>query len=101
MEIEKGGTGPALGLFGGAKYGSQVVPLAEVERVLLFTDGIFEVENTEQEAFGEERLVEEVERLEGVPLEELLDGVLARVRTFAGSGTFNDDVCLLGMEVAG
>jgi len=99
MEIGKGGPGPALGLFGGAKYGSQVVPLAEVERVLLFTDGIFEVENTEQEAFGEQRLVEVVDGLADKGIEELLDGVLERVRAFAGSGKFDDDVCLVGMEV--
>jgi serine phosphatase RsbU (regulator of sigma subunit) len=76
-----------------------VVPLAEVERVLLFTDGIFEVENTEQEAFGEQRLVEVVDGLADKGIEELLDGVLERVRAFAGSGKFDDDVCLVGMEV--
>ena len=42
-----------------------------------------------------------MEELGEIGMEEMLDGVLERVRSFAGGGTFDDDVCLLGMEVVG
>ena len=33
-------------------------------------------------------------------LAEIMDGLIADIRAFAGSNVFSDDVCLLGMEVA-
>ncbi len=93
------GAGAALGLFQQSEYETRSMKLDGVKQLLLFTDGIFEVENREGEAFLQNRLVQVVseERCEGV--EELLDRVLSRVLSFAQSSRFDDDVCLLGMEL--
>ena len=91
-------TGSALGLFQDAPYQSHRMSLDGVEQLLLFTDGIFEVENREGEAFLQNRLVKVVGEAEG-GIDELLDSVLNRVLAFAHSEQFDDDVCLLGMEV--
>lgn len=95
------GTGAALGLFPESVYETRSMSLEGIKQLLLFTDGIIEVENREGEAFLQNRLVQVVseEQCEGV--EALLDRVLARVLSFAQSQRFDDDVCLLGMEVAG
>ncbi len=94
------GSGAALGLFQNSAYETRSMNLEGVKQLLLFTDGIFEVENREGEAFLQNRLVQVVseERCEGV--EELLDRVLTRVLSFAQSSRFDDDVCLLGMELS-
>lgn len=94
------GSGAALGLFQNSAYETRSMKLEGVRQLLLFTDGIFEVENREGEAFLQNRLVQVVseERCEGV--EELLDRVLTRVLSFAQSSRFDDDVCLLGMELS-
>jgi serine phosphatase RsbU (regulator of sigma subunit) len=93
------GTGPALGLFREGEFETRHLRLDGIRHLLLFTDGIYEVENRRGEAFLQNRLVQVVseERSEGI--EELLDRVLARVLTFAQSSQFDDDVCLLGMEL--
>ena len=95
------GSGPALGLFPEALYETRSIKMQGVRQLLLFTDGIIEVENREGEAFLSNRLVQVVseEKCEGV--EALLDRVLARVLSFTESQRFDDDVCLLALEIGG
>lgn len=99
LQLGGRGAGPALGLFGGGVYETQSLRLLDVQRLFLFTDGIFEVENAEGEAFLQNRLAEVVGIAEGRAIEEVLDDILRRVLAFAGSRQFNDDVCLLGMQI--
>ena len=91
--------GPGLGLLAKAHYPSGIVSLAEVNRVLLFTDGILEAENDEGEPFLERRLMETAEGCRGESLEGMLDFVLSRVLQYSDGHHFDDDVCLLGMEL--
>lgn len=92
--------GPGLGLVAKADYPAGVQPLAEVERLLLFTDGILEAENGAGEAFLVQRLIETAAGCRGEGLEGTLDLVLNRVLGFTGGHRFEDDVCLLGVELA-
>lgn len=91
--------GPGLGLLAKAHYPSGKVSLAEVNRLLLFTDGILEAENDEGEPFLEKRLMETAEGCRGESLEGMLDFVLSRVLQYSDGHHFDDDVCLLGMEL--
>jgi sigma-B regulation protein RsbU (phosphoserine phosphatase) len=91
--------GPGLGLIEKAEYPSGTVSLAEVNRILLFTDGILEAENDEGEPFLEKRLMETAADCRGESLEGMLDVVLARVLQYSDGHHFDDDVCLLGMEL--
>lgn len=90
--------GPGLGIIPTASFPTSVKPLDAIERLLLFTDGLLEAENGEGEPFFEERLMASVARCSGVPLQEMLDGVLNDVLSYSRNHTFDDDVCLLGME---
>jgi len=91
--------GPALGVVPEAHYPTGRRVLAPHDLVLLFTDGIFEVEGTDEEQFGQERLVEAVHRRVGLPAEQLFDELFEEVHAFSATDEFEDDVCLLGMEV--
>jgi len=92
--------GAALGLFEKSEFITSQRPLAAGDKILLFTDGLFEVPNAEDEDYGQERLLAAARSRMNLPLPELLDGLIADVRAFAGGDDFCDDVCLLGMEVA-
>jgi len=92
--------GPGLGLVPKADYPAGEVALAEVGRLLLFTDGILEAENELGESFQERRLMDIATACRTAPLEEMLDVVLSRVLKFTGDHRFDDDVCLLGVELA-
>jgi sigma-B regulation protein RsbU (phosphoserine phosphatase) len=67
--------------------------------MVLFTDGVLEAENREGEPFFENRLLEIIAAHSCGPLDELLDEILRSVLSFSESRHFDDDVCLLGIEV--
>src|SRR5262249_17469536 len=90
--------GPALGLFEKAVYPTCQCPLEQNDLILLFTDGLFEVNNSRQEEFGQERLLEAVRTHRRLQTEQLLDALLEEVQHFANSTEFEDDVCLVAME---
>jgi sigma-B regulation protein RsbU (phosphoserine phosphatase) len=91
--------GPALGLFGKAIYPTCQCPLAVNDLVVLFTDGIYEVDSPEHEEYGQERLLASVRRHMWLPTERLLQVMHEEVQCFSGTREFEDDVCLVGMEV--
>lgn len=95
-----GHAGAALGLFEKGDFITSERLLTAGDRILLFTDGLFEVTGPNDEDYGQEHLLAAVRQRLNLPLPELLDGLIADVRGFAGGNEFEDDVCLLGMEVA-
>ena len=97
LPFEEKGSGPGLGLFEQAQFPPAEIPLQGVRSLLLFTDGIYEVENSEGEAFLPKRLVKTVDETSSTDLEKELDQILKEVKSFAEGGEFDDDVCLLGM----
>jgi phosphoserine phosphatase RsbU/P len=76
-----------------------VLPLSGIRRIILFTDGVLEAENQQGEPFFENRLMEIITRNSTNSLEHLLDGILSSVLAFSETQHFDDDVCLLGIEV--
>ncbi len=94
------GKGAALGLFPEAEYETRTFELSQIKQLMLFTDGIIEVENREGEAFLQNRLVQAVSEGECIGVDALLDRVLDRVLSFAESQRFDDDVCVLAVEIS-
>lgn len=91
--------GPGLGLIRGAAYPVAEIPLSEVDRLILFTDGVLEAENQIGEPFFEKRLMAIVEAAKREPLNGMLDRILQSVLDFSQAKHFDDDVCLLGVEI--
>ena len=91
--------GPGLGLIRGSVYPVCTLPLSEIKRIILFTDGVLEAENQQGEPFFEKRLMDIITRNSANSLEHLLDGILSSVLAFSDAQQFDDDVCLLGIEL--
>ena len=90
-------TGPALGLVEECAYAAGELSFDQFEKLVLFTDGIYETENAEGEEMGISRMLDAIQP--GREIEEDLDGLLSATREFAGDGEFGDDVCLLGVKL--
>lgn len=97
--LGKGKPGPALGVFEAAAYSAETRPLEAGDMVMLYTDGLYEVESPAGEFFTKAQLNEAVTRRLDAPAPRLFDALLAEIKAFAGGGTFDDDMCLVGMEV--
>ena len=67
--------------------------------VMLFTDGLFEVEDATGAFFTEEELRATVSRHAALAPEEFFNRVLADIRRYSQSETFADDVCVVGMQI--
>jgi serine phosphatase RsbU (regulator of sigma subunit) len=91
--------GPALGLFEDVQYLTHERLVAAGDLILVFTDGLFEVENANAEAFSMERLREAIRHRTGLPLAQLMQEVFTEIEDFAEGRAFADDVCLVGMEI--
>ena len=91
--------GPALGVFPDAVYKTRSCPAAERDLIVLFTDGLYEVEGSDEAYFDQERLLEIISRHVREPAEEMIDDTLSDIQGFAIDHSFTDDVCLVGVEI--
>jgi sigma-B regulation protein RsbU (phosphoserine phosphatase) len=89
----------ALGLFSDAVYETSQIALALKDLVMLFTDGLYEVEGVNHELYSQAMLVADVRRRVNLPATEMFDELLEQMRRFSLDGKFADDVCLVGMEM--
>lgn len=92
-------SGPALGLFDGATYETHRCTLSQRDVVLLFTDGLFEVEGSEGQLYDYQQLSKAVGNRAELPVVELCRGIIDEVQQFSATQEFNDDVCLVAMDI--
>ena len=89
---------PALGLIPGASYNSELTSLNDIDRLLILTDGIHEVENEEEEEYGVENVIKQLELNATSNLNETLDALIENSLKYSQKGEFDDDVCLLAID---
>lgn len=67
-------------------------------RLFLYTDGIEEEFNEEQEQFGQERVLEIIEREQEKPLQNTLDALYESMNQFIDTARVRDDITVIGIE---
>ena len=92
---------PALGLFEDPPYQTTEINLAPGDLMMLFTDGLYEVQGPKEELYSQERLIMDVKDRLSKPAGQLFDELLAAIGKFSVDHEFADDVCLVGMEFTG
>jgi phosphoserine phosphatase RsbU/P len=86
--------GALLGVFPGWKYEDSSVSLSSGDRLLLFTDGITEAEDSQAREFGIEKVATFAKRHAANTASELNQQLIAEVAAFCGA-QFHDDATLL------
>jgi sigma-B regulation protein RsbU (phosphoserine phosphatase) len=86
--------GPVLGVIPDAEYEQGQVPLGHGDRLVLFTDGLTEARNADDEEFGEGRLLEAAIDHRACSAPSLQARLAAAVATFTG-GRLLDDATLM------
>lgn len=87
--------GIVLGLFGAASYQESEVQIAPGDCLILYTDGISETTNSADEEFGVEPLLALTRANMSCGIQELLDRIIAAVRSFQGASAQADDMTLV------
>jgi serine phosphatase RsbU (regulator of sigma subunit) len=91
--------GPALGLFDRIIYEESHRPLRPNDLFILYTDGLSDVTNSIGTTFGNHRLYHAVRQHCHESIPELFDFLLADAKAFSGREDFEDDVCILGIQM--
>jgi len=92
MRVNHGGV--VLGVFPDWSYHEAHLDLEPGDRLVLFTDGITEIANAENEEYGEERLMEVLRTNRALDAEAMQKRVMAAIAEFSG-GNFQDDATLI------
>ena len=90
--------GVALGVFEEASYEAKTAHLAPGDILVLYTDGITEAINEDEEEFGEERLHAVIAEHAALPARELADRVIEAVRAFTENAKPFDDATLVVLK---
>ena len=93
--------GLVLGALQCAKYRSQQVDLAPGDEIYLYTDGVTEQANMQNELFGEDRLLAALKDLWKAGQKEQLADILARVSAHAAGKAQGDDCTQLVIRYRG
>jgi phosphoserine phosphatase RsbU/P len=90
---------PVLGIFGDAEYHNFSCEICDGETLLLFTDGLFEVQGPDAEYYDQSRLLSSVRQRVCLRADELCKQLVDDVQQFAATKRFVDDVCLIAVEI--
>lgn len=94
-----GGRGqPALCFFEDPVYETTETTMAPGDLLMLFTDGLYEVQGADEELYSQQRLMLDITHFLSLPPAQMFDELIRVIRNFAISHEFEDDVCLVGME---
>ena len=85
----------------GMRYQENVLELAPGDQLYLYTDGVTEATNRDNELFGEERLLAALNEEPGLSVYELLPKIKKRIDDFAGDAEQFDDITMLGLTYRG
>lgn len=97
--LEKGG--PVIGLGALVPFEEGYMDLHKGDKVIFYTDGITEYEDTSGALYGKDRLHALLKEMSREPIAVILDEVMKSIAGFGGPAIPQDDVSLLGMEFKG
>lgn len=90
-------TGPPLGAYEEATWEAGICTIAPGDKLLLYTDGIPEAQNPEQEFFGAEQLRSTVVENRNLPVGTAVQSLLDRVQRFTGEASRSDDITVIAL----
>ncbi len=93
--------GTGLGFEPGLEFDRTEVTLRKGDALILYSDGVSEAFNQQEECYGNERLLADAGKLAGQPAPAITTGLLRNVRAFAGAMPQSDDIAILTLKVEG
>jgi phosphoserine phosphatase RsbU/P len=101
LALDGGRPGPGLGLFDEVNYSTAHCGFEKNDCILLFTDGLYEVDSPEGNQFGLDAVLSSLRSHAELPAEHLFNALLADACNFSGKPDFDDDVCIVAVEQTG
>ena len=99
VRLEAGGM--LLGMFDFASYDQEALTLEPGDSLVVFSDGISEAQNPEEEEYGDDRLIACLEANRGATAARMREALLASTRAFAAGAKQKDDMTVLVIRYDG
>jgi sigma-B regulation protein RsbU (phosphoserine phosphatase) len=96
-QLSVGGT--VVGMFPEVRYDEATVDLGPGDVLLVFTDGVPEAHNAENEEFGEERLLQLLRQTAHLSANEISARISAEMKNWIGDAEQYDDLTSIVMKV--
>ena len=101
-ELLKDKHGLAVGAFEMSKYSNTELQLKKGDSIFVYTDGVAEATDANNELFGTERTVDALNAIsKGASQKEILEGVRAAVDAFVKEAPQFDDLTMVGLKYKG
>jgi sigma-B regulation protein RsbU (phosphoserine phosphatase) len=97
--LETGGV--VLGLFEHATFEEETVQLQPGDLIVLFSDGVTEAMNPDNDEYTDDRLIACANAQRGKTPQEVMDALLADVHTFCAGAMQSDDVTVVMVRYNG
>jgi sigma-B regulation protein RsbU (phosphoserine phosphatase) len=93
--------GTALGFEQGLAFERTELTLQEGDALVFYSDGVSEAFNSEEECYGNERLLRDAGALASESAPGISAGLLGKVRAFVAGAPQSDDIAILAVRVDG
>jgi sigma-B regulation protein RsbU (phosphoserine phosphatase) len=91
--------GTALGFEPGLEFERTEFTLNPGDTLVLYSDGVTEAFNPQEELYGNERLLADAGRFSGEPAIDITTGLLKNIRAFVAGAPQSDDIAILTMKM--
>ncbi len=88
-----------LGFFDKVKFAADVLPVVPGDRIVFYTDGLYESRNRNDEYFTTARVAEIVGKMGNAGILDVLGSVLKNLHGFLGTTAMQDDVTIVGLDI--
>ncbi len=88
-------------MMGRIPYHTKSATLQPGDKVVLYTDGVTEAMNRQEEFFSDERLAGLLQQSVGWSPKQLIEGIVGEVRRFSAGFAQNDDITVVALKHQG
>ncbi|MCR4590245.1 MAG: SpoIIE family protein phosphatase [Lachnospiraceae bacterium] len=101
FDLEKEKHGPPVATMEGLRFREHETVLQKGEMIFLYTDGVTEATSEHTELFGEDRLVESLNKYSGENVEDILKNLRKDIDEFVGDAPQFDDITMFCLKYNG
>jgi len=92
-------SGLPIGIVPGAEWEEAHVDLEPGDRLFLYSDGLTEATDPDEQEFRVERLLDEIARTRELPLDTSVATIVAAVQDWSGPEGHSDDITVVAFEL--
>ncbi len=93
--------GPVIGFGSEIVFGQTSIRLHAGDRVILYTDGLFETRNPAGDYISKSIIFDALTDHRHRPIQDMVDGIYAVIKDFRRQAAPEDDISIMGFEYAG